>query len=197
MKKIIILTLFICGAQNLFAAQIFTTDLVFNYTSVEFQENVNSYSSIGPGFTGYLGSFIGVVVDFSFLFTLAWTTPFYTEITEPNYIENTAVNVKVGMDLLIGPGFLIEPTPFLSFITAAGLHYNTIIFRELTKSVTHNTIGAGGAVFILFRINPVIVLKGGLKMGFDFLMPAGEEDIVGSYVNNFSLTPSLGLALKL
>ncbi len=182
MKKMLIIILLLGAstisliAENVVVIQggYLSTSRVYDIDSVYPDEKfTKTDSEAGVNITAFLGKRIGFYSSVSVLLPFSWTTKgeasgYLPNKEDGNYEE---LDTKIGIDMLLGVGFLIPAGESLSFILGGGAHYNGLFLDDiyLSESYMSNVLGVGFAANTIIDLSRNIKWNIGITGAWDFV----------------------------
>jgi len=205
LKKIIIISVILTvTAVSAFAERMILIQGTYLSTSRTYEfgatETKETYGEAGINFTSFTGQGLGFYSSATFLIPTSYKAEINgTEVS--GYSIDAYDDLQLGLDMLLGVGFLAPITPNFSLLAAGGLHFNGIALLSSTYDIdpylAYN-LGPGVAVnallYLTRSLNINISAMGAWDM-FEFLhMPELNSATTAKGGFTWALSAGLGFA---
>ena len=203
MKKILILfSIILLGVSSLFAERLMLIQGTYLQTNRIIEngsdKTTQNYGEFGVNITNFTGKKFGLYFSASFMLPVKMTWK-YNDVITPETLESYS-GLILGLDALVGPGFLSPITPRFSVLAAAGVHFNGIALSssgEISPQLNYN-LGPGLTVSGLFNLTGSLNLNISAMGAWDVLEfytipnPSGDTVVKGGIT--WSVSAGLGFS---
>jgi hypothetical protein len=163
MKKIMIVALMLLVTTlSLFAEKVVLIQGTYLSTSRIFEDTVgvgyketDTFNEVGINITSFTGKTLGFYASATFLLPLTWKVT--TEQTGYPDTESdgdfNSDNTNLGIDMLLGVGYLLPLGNSFSLLIGAGVHYNGYFIIGDYDTAMSNVLGAGLAANFIINLS--------------------------------------------
>lgn len=208
MKKIILTVLILAAAAgSVFAERQYLIQATYLGTSRTYEipgyEMKDSYGEFGLTFTSFSGQGVGFYSSASFLIPVEYSYEL-NGIDQGYDIDDltyTYDSLTLGLDLLLGVGFLAPVTPNFSVLAAGGIHFNGIVltsdYYDVDPYLAYN-LGPGAAVNALLYLTPSLNVNVSAMAAWDMLefvhLPELDSSVDAKGGLTFAISAGLGFS---
>lgn len=156
MKKLILFSIILLLTSSLFAERLILIQGTYLQTNriVEkgSDKTTQNYREFGVSITNFTGKKFGLYFNASFMIPhkMSWKD---NDTATPDTLDSYQ-GLKLGLDALVGPGYLKPITPRFSVLAAGGVHFNGIALNssgEISPLLKYN-LGPGLTVSGIFNL---------------------------------------------
>lgn len=179
MKKILLLAAVLLVSSSLYAERLYLIQGTYLGTSRTYTDGTNNtqenYGEFGLSFTTFSGQGLGFYSSASFLVPVDYSLYYNdTEVSgyDKDYLDEWFDSMQLGLDMLLGVGFLAPINPTFSILVGGGLHFNGLILFSSNAYVDNYlayNIGPGAAANAIMYMTDSLNLNVGFMAAWDML----------------------------
>lgn len=178
-KSVLIAVIFALAVGSVFAERLYLIQGTYLSTQRTYEDSLgneatDTYGQFGINFTTFQGQGLG------FYSTATFLIPVEYKYEENGYeypydiddLSYTYDSLMLGLDMLLGVGFLAPITPGFAIVAAGGLHFNGIILMSssyLVDNYLAYNLGPGASVNALLKLTPNLNVNVGGQIAWDML----------------------------
>ncbi|MBB6482646.1 hypothetical protein [Spirochaeta isovalerica] len=184
MKKILLIAAALLMSASLFAEKLYLMQGTYLNTSRTYESTNNikrNYGEAGLNFTSFNGNGVGFYSSATFLLPVTFSEKENGVDTGAtmNTLEILFDSWHLGLDALLGVGFLAPISPSFSLLAGAGLHFNGIaLFSSYYSNYLAYNIGPGASLNAILYLTRTFNINVSGMIAWDMLefltLPSGS-----------------------